>query len=128
MAPIPWPVFALVRVLLFWFRRCDHSMYSLGLWGEKRLPIGSSTSELSCWPLIGNSLQSKAALSFWKPEFYKAISFLKYSKRRGNREDAISSLSGSCKEEVSILPCSMDIEPVLQEIFQSLKSEQRHVS
>lgn len=80
-------------------------MYSLGLGAEKRLPIGSSISDLSCWPLMGNSLQSKAALSFWKPEFYKAISFLKYSKRGGNREDAISSLPGSCKEETGRKRC-----------------------
>lgn len=81
-------------------------MYSLGLRREKRLPIGPGTSELSCWLLMGNSLQSKAALSFWKPEFYKAISFLKYSKRRGNRKDAISSLSGPCKEEMGRKRCA----------------------
>ena len=59
MAPIPWTIFALLGVLLLWFRRCDHSMYSLGLGAEKRLPIGSSISDLSCWLLMGKEFTAE---------------------------------------------------------------------
>ena len=59
LAPIPWTIFALLGVLLLWFRRCDHSMYSLGLGAEKRLPIGSSISDLSCWLLMGKEFTAE---------------------------------------------------------------------
>lgn len=108
LVPNPGPIFALLGVTLLLFRRCDHSMYSLGLEGEKRPLIGSSTTGVPHqWgPLMENSIERKAALPFWKAQFYKVISFRKREEigchllrqRRGGRavHPTLVNRNGAC--------------------------------